>query len=40
MTVSIVILGLLGVACACVAVAIQLGAFDGLPYEISNVGDE
>ena len=40
MTVSIIVLGLLGAACAGVAIAIQLGAFDGLPYEISNVGDE
>ena len=40
MTVSIIVLVLLGAACAGVAIAMQLCAFDGLPYEISNVGDE
>ena len=40
MTISIIVLGLLGAACMVGVIAIQLGAFDGLPYEISNAGDE
>lgn len=40
MTISIIVLGLLGLACMVGVIAIQLGAFDALPHEISNVGSE
>ena len=40
MTISIIVLGLLGLACMVGVIAIQLGAFDDMPHEISNVGDE